>query len=105
MLCIFAGVMGVAIAAFLGFHLYLVWIGQTTNETHKWSQILNAHKRLLTAYEEQNGLKKESPSWTGKIGRFRLSVVDAVSRLLGFPRIERGESRVVVVVVVVVSWS
>ena len=49
-LCIFAGIMAIAIGFFLCYHLYLVCIGQTTNETFKWSSTKRIHKRLLEAH-------------------------------------------------------
>lgn len=50
-LCLFAGVMGCAVLFFLAFHLYLLTIGQTTNETFKWQTVRKLHKLITNAHE------------------------------------------------------
>ena len=50
MLFILALVMACAIFGFLCYHLYLVSIGLTTNESFKWSSVASFHKRMSTAY-------------------------------------------------------
>jgi palmitoyltransferase len=45
-----AVVMGIAVTAFLGYHLYLLWAGTTTNETFKWDYVKKVHKELTRSY-------------------------------------------------------
>jgi len=45
-------VMWCAMVGFLGYHLYLVSRGTTTNETHKWDEARSAHSQL-TGLREQ----------------------------------------------------
>jgi palmitoyltransferase len=51
--CVFfvMAVMGVALTAFLGYHVYLTTKGQTTNENSKWGDINDWHKRQLARYQ------------------------------------------------------
>jgi len=46
-----AFVMAVAIASFLGYHLFLVYKGQTTNESHKWKSVYTFHNKLVKAHK------------------------------------------------------
>jgi len=48
--CFFALVMGCSILGFLVFHLYLLYIGRTTNETFKFSSFQAVHRDMLTAH-------------------------------------------------------
>jgi palmitoyltransferase len=49
---IFAAVMGIAIACFLSYHLYLLCNGQTTNESFKWASVKRLHKDLKKAHRK-----------------------------------------------------
>jgi hypothetical protein len=51
LLGIFAYIMGLAILSFFGYHSYLIFIGQTTNETFKWGTAKKIYKKLVDAFE------------------------------------------------------
>jgi palmitoyltransferase ZDHHC4 len=55
---VIATVMGVALALFLAYHAWLTSRGLTTNESYKWSQVLQWYKRALREYNDavQQGL-------------------------------------------------
>ena len=48
---VLCAVMCVVTAGFLGFHLWLVHRGMTTNEYYKWQDVRAYHKRLVKAYQ------------------------------------------------------
>jgi DHHC palmitoyltransferase len=52
MLNIFAGIMDLVLIGFLYYHLYLVYMGQTTNESFKWSSVSKLHSKLTAAYKK-----------------------------------------------------
>lgn len=51
-LFVLALIMGLAITAFLGYHLFLVWNGKTTNESSKWGGVYSVYKKFLKAHNE-----------------------------------------------------
>jgi hypothetical protein len=55
-LCILGSVMGCALFIFLSYHLYLIYKGQTTNETFKWSTIRKVYKKLHENHEQYKKL-------------------------------------------------
>jgi hypothetical protein len=52
MLNIFAGIMDFVLIGFLSYHLYLVYMGQTTNESFKWSSLSKLHAKLNVSYKK-----------------------------------------------------
>jgi palmitoyltransferase len=50
-LLLLSGVMGLVMWAFLGFHVYLVSVGKTTNEFFKWQDLKRWHKRATANYK------------------------------------------------------
>ena len=44
--------MGIALACFLGYHVYITSIGQTTNENGKWGDVQKWHKEQKRLYEK-----------------------------------------------------
>eukprot|EP00339_Tiarina_fusa_P013726 CAMPEP_0117029800 /NCGR_PEP_ID=MMETSP0472-20121206/21540_1 /TAXON_ID=693140 ORGANISM="Tiarina fusus, Strain LIS" /NCGR_SAMPLE_ID=MMETSP0472 /ASSEMBLY_ACC=CAM_ASM_000603 /LENGTH=431 /DNA_ID=CAMNT_0004737651 /DNA_START=233 /DNA_END=1528 /DNA_ORIENTATION=+ len=67
-------VMGIALAGFLGYHLYLTTTNQTTNEAGKWSDIQKWYKSQAKKHKEavKKGIVKEGT-------RYGQSAVPAVS--------------------------
>lgn len=61
-------VMGIALSAFLGYHVYITSKGQTTNENAKWGDVRSWHKKqkklFQTAVREGKATKK--PTNSGK---------------------------------------
>jgi len=60
-----AAIMGFALSLFLGYHLYLISIANTTNEAFKWSQIRAVYNRILKAhnvYVANGGIAKSLSS-------------------------------------------
>ena len=45
-------VMGIALALFLGYHVYITSMGQTTNENGKWSDVQNWYKKQQALYQK-----------------------------------------------------
>ena len=45
-------VMGIALALFLGYHIWLTTTGLTTNESFKWGEVQRWYKKELKRYEE-----------------------------------------------------
>ncbi len=45
-------VMGIALALFLGFHVYITSMGQTTNENGKWSEVQKWYKKQQALYSK-----------------------------------------------------
>jgi DHHC palmitoyltransferase len=64
MLNIFAGIMDFVLIGFLSYHLYLVYMGQTTNESFKWSSLSKVHSKLNAAYKKYLKVEK-SKTGTG----------------------------------------
>ena len=52
MLNIFAGIMDLVLVGFLTYHLYLVRVGHTTNESFKWSSLNKIHAKLTAAHSK-----------------------------------------------------
>jgi palmitoyltransferase len=46
------GVMTVALALFLGYHVYLTSVNMTTNEAYKWGHVKQWYKKALKRYEK-----------------------------------------------------
>lgn len=61
MLNIFAAIMDLVLFGFFSYHLYLVSLGQTTNESFKWASIKQVQSKLVSAYKKfaKQGLKEE----------------------------------------------
>ena len=61
MLNIFAAIMDLVLFGFFCYHLYLVSLGQTTNESFKWASIKQVQSKLVSAYEKfvKQGLKEK----------------------------------------------
>mmetsp|Transcript_4744 Transcript_4744/g.7205 ORF Transcript_4744/g.7205 Transcript_4744/m.7205 type:complete len:451 (+) Transcript_4744:60-1412(+) len=57
-------VMGAALTGFLGYHLYLISQGTTTNETFKWKEAHSIYKRLVELREMYEKSLTSSPSST-----------------------------------------
>ena len=51
MVFMISGAFGLALLAFLAYHLYLIAHGTTTNETFKWTTVKRIHKMLLLSHE------------------------------------------------------
>lgn len=49
---LFCLIMDFAIFAFFTYHLFLIWKGQTTNETYKWAAVKRIHKKMVLAHKE-----------------------------------------------------
>ncbi|KAG7339919.1 DHHC palmitoyltransferase [Nitzschia inconspicua] len=64
-LCIMA-VMGIALACFFGYHIYLTSVGQTTNENGKWADIRDWYKRQRRKYQQAVKEGKVSTAATTK---------------------------------------
>ena len=64
--CVFAVmfVMGIALACFLGYHIYLTTYNLTTNEATKWQDVRDWYKKETKKYNEalKMGLVSPSPS-------------------------------------------
>ena len=60
MLILFAGLMDLTLTGFLSYHLYLIYIGETTNESFKWTSIKKLHSKLVLANKKFLRLQKES---------------------------------------------
>ena len=62
MLNIFAAIMDLVLFGFFCYHVYLVSLGQTTNESFKWASIKQVQSKLVTAYKKfiKQGLKEET---------------------------------------------
>lgn len=69
------GVMSVALAGFLGYHMYITSLGMTTNEHYKWGDVKRWHKDEVKKYKQylkdqqkqkkgdkNDGNKKEPPT-------------------------------------------
>ena len=52
MLIIFAGIMDLVLFGFLSYHIYLIFKGQTTNESFKWASLKKFHKKLCSAHQK-----------------------------------------------------
>ena len=52
MINILACVMGLVLSGFLGYHLYLISQGQTTNESFKWSALKSVQKKVISAHKK-----------------------------------------------------
>lgn len=65
MLILFAGLMDLTLTGFLSYHLYLIYIGQTTNESFKWGSIKKIHFKLVLAYKKFLRLQKASETSSG----------------------------------------
>ena len=52
MLNIFAAIMDIVLLGFFCYHLYLVSIGQTTNESFKWASIKQVQSKLVSAHKK-----------------------------------------------------
>ena len=52
MLIIFAGIMDLVLIGFLSYHIYLIFKGQTTNESFKWASLKKFHKKLCSAHQK-----------------------------------------------------
>ena len=52
MLNIFAAIMDLVLFGFFCYHLYLVSLGQTTNESFKWASIKQVQSKLVSAYKK-----------------------------------------------------
>ena len=59
---LFAGIMGVVLVGFLGYHLYLVHDGRTTNETFKWADLRKMHKFMLEAHQKHISKNAGAPT-------------------------------------------
>lgn len=62
MLNIFAGIMDLVLIGFLSYHLYLVNMGQTTNESFKWASLIKVHAKLTSAYKKYLTTEKSKTS-------------------------------------------
>lgn len=62
MLNIFAGIMDLVLIGFLSYHLYLVHMGQTTNESFKWASLIKVHAKLTAAYKKYLTTEKSKTS-------------------------------------------
>ena len=51
LLAVLCGVMCVVLIGFVGYHLYLVAQGTTTNESFKWRHLLKCHAHMLKQRE------------------------------------------------------
>eukprot|EP00535_Pseudo-nitzschia_heimii_P011181 CAMPEP_0197197444 /NCGR_PEP_ID=MMETSP1423-20130617/32870_1 /TAXON_ID=476441 /ORGANISM="Pseudo-nitzschia heimii, Strain UNC1101" /LENGTH=376 /DNA_ID=CAMNT_0042651265 /DNA_START=299 /DNA_END=1429 /DNA_ORIENTATION=- len=60
--------MGIALACFLGYHIRITSIGQTTNEDGKWSDVRSWHKKQKNLYEKAVREGKQSTKITGRSG-------------------------------------
>ena len=49
-LALFAGVMGLVLVGFLFYHLYLIYVGKTTNEAFKWNDLKKVYNKLVSAH-------------------------------------------------------
>jgi len=56
-LVLVSGVFGVALLAFLLYHLYLAYNGFTTNETHKWDWAKRVYKHALLCHHRYKSLE------------------------------------------------
>ena len=74
-----ASVMSIAISLFFSYHIYLLYIGETTNETYKWAGARKVYKfllkRHLTYIARQGELKQEERS-EGREGEEEGSVIE-----------------------------
>lgn len=66
-----AGAFGLALLAFLTYHLYLISQGMTTNETLKWSTVNKIHRMLVHSHErylesllDDNTRERLGEKWT-----------------------------------------
>ena len=49
-LALFAGVMGFVLVGFLLYHMYLIFVGKTTNEAFKWNDLKKVYNKLVSAH-------------------------------------------------------
>jgi hypothetical protein len=63
---LFCGVIGVALAGFGTYHLYLVYYGTTTNETFKWSDLKAELKRRKKQRQEKASKRRGKGSSTAE---------------------------------------
>lgn len=49
-LLLLAFIMGLGVFSFFCYHLYLIYIGQTTNETFKWDALLRLHRKMVVSH-------------------------------------------------------
>lgn len=59
MLNIFAAIMDIVLLGFVCYHLYLVSVGQTTNESFKWASMKQVQSKLVTAHKKYLKQNKE----------------------------------------------
>lgn len=59
MLNIFAAIMDIVLLGFVCYHLYLVAVGQTTNESFKWASMKQVQSKLVTAHMKYLKQNKE----------------------------------------------
>lgn len=59
MLNIFAAIMDIVLLGFVCYHLYLVSVGQTTNESFKWASMKQVQSKLVTAHQKYLKQNKE----------------------------------------------
>lgn len=52
MVCMLSGAFGIALVMFLLYHLNMVRLGTTTNETLKWATVRRIHRMLIKAHEK-----------------------------------------------------
>ncbi len=70
-------VMAIVLGIFLGYHVYLVSFGMTTNENDKWNQVRTWHKQHLRKYREalKKGLVKP-PKKNDTISQEQVEVIE-----------------------------
>ena len=76
MLIIFAGIMDLVLIGFLSYHIYLIFKGQTTNESFKWASLKKFHKKLCGAHQKY--LKQNKNNENTKIELKNMETVNDV---------------------------
>ncbi len=66
--CLLAGVMGLALLAFFCYHLSLIARGLTTYETYKWSHLLELHRDWARAHDRFLASAPPDPSSSATTG-------------------------------------
>lgn len=67
-LALFLVILAIMLGAFLGYHLWMIKQGVTTNETFKWDQVRRIHRRAVRAGETAEAPKGEEQGGTADEG-------------------------------------